>query len=270
MTPGPDLSIITISTDEREHLERCLPSVRRALEGLRGEQFVVDNGSSDGVSEWVEREYPEVRLLRNERRLGFASNNNRALRGCAGRYVLLLNPDTELRPDTLRTMVDFLDQEPRVGAAACRLENFDGTLQLTCRRFPTLASVLLRWARGEAWWPRSGILRRYLMSDWDHETVRDVDWLLGAFLMVRREVIQQVGPLDPAYDPLYYEDIDWCWRIGSAGYRVTYVPQARAFHRYHRESARGIFNRMTYVHLRNILRFLIRRGRAGRSGCESC
>jgi len=263
MTALPDLSIITISTNEAHHLRRCLASVDRGKGDLRIEHFVIDNACTDETAELVTRDHPQVKLIRNTRKLGFATNNNMAIQRSRGRNVLLLNPDTVLGENVLPEMIAYCDRHPEVGAATCRLVNPDGSVQYNVRQFPTLWAVLLRWASFDRVNPRSRTLRRYLLSDWDHRDERDVDWVLGAFLVVRREVIEQVGMLDTAYDPLYYEDIDWCWRIKRAGWRIRYVPHVEVVHQYHRESARGVFNRMTYYHFRNILRFLARRRRMG-------
>jgi len=264
MTSPPDLTIITISTNELFRLRDCLPSVPAAAGALRIEHVVIDNASIDGTSLFVASQFPSVTLLRNERKTGFATNNNLAINRTDSRYVLLLNPDTVLTPGSLEKIVRYCDDHSDVGAASCKLVNPDGSLQHNVRRFPTLLAVMLRWAQFERFHPNSKILRDYLLSDWDHNSERDIDWAIGAFLLVRRQVIAAVGPLDAAYDPLYYEDIDWCFRIKQNGWKIRFVPGVQIIHHYHRESARGIFNKMTYIHFRNIVRFLVRRWRAER------
>jgi len=249
-----DLSVVTISTNEGDQLKACIKSLYHGLGGLDVEYFVVDNNSNDETVEVVSQ-YPQVKLIKNTEKIGFASNNNLALKESVGRYVLLLNPDMILESNTLPEMVRYLDENDQIGAAACKLVNPDGSIQYTARMFPTPMAVLMRWAGYDRLFPNSKVLSRYLMSDWDHETERDVDWIMGAFLMVRREVLDQVGLLDQAFDPLYYEDIDWCYRIKKAGWRIRYVPYVKAVHLYDRESARSFFNRMTYYHLKNIMRF---------------
>jgi GT2 family glycosyltransferase len=252
-----DLSIITISTNEGHELIRSVESVIAGLGGLRAEYFIVDNASTDNTSK-IASQYPEITLIRNLRRLGFATNNNLALEKSTGRYVLLLNPDTILDPGTLPAMVAFMDDQTDIGAASCKLVNPDGSIQYTARLFPTPSAVILRWLGYDRIFPNSRTLKKYLLSDWNHASVRDVDWNLGAFLMVRRETMEQIGMLDTAFDPLYYEDIDWCYRIKKAGWRVTYNPHVKIVHLYDRESARTLFNRMTLIHLRNIIRFFIK------------
>lgn len=249
-----DISIITISTNEGDQLADSARSVLAGSGNLDIEYFVIDNASTDSTPA-VLSSHPEITVIRNTSRTGFASNNNLAIRRATGRFVLLLNPDTILDPDTLPYMVDYMDRNPDIGAASCKLVNPDGSVQHTARRFPTLGAVIARWAHLDRLFPGMALLRNYLMSDWDHETERDVDWLVGAFIMVRREVIQKVGMLDTAFDPLYYEDIDWCFRIRKSGWRIRYVPHVRTVHLYDRESAQTLFNRWTLIHFRNILRF---------------
>lgn len=249
-----DLSIVTISTNEGDQLADSAKSVRHGINGLKVEYFVIDNGSTDNTAA-VASDYPEITLIRNTERLGFSTNNNLALAQSTGRYVLLLNPDTILDPDTLPFMIRYMDRHTDIGASACKLVNPDGSIQYTARRFPTPGAVLARWAHLDRIFPRMGILRTYLMSDWDHETERDVDWLVGAFILIRREVLEAVGFLDTAFDPLYYEDIDLCYRIRKAGWRIRYVPHVRTVHLYDRESAQSLFNKWTMVHFRNIVRY---------------
>lgn len=249
-----DLSIVTISTNEGDQLVDSVRSVRAGIEGLKIEYFVIDNASTDMTADVVGK-HAEIELISNSILKGFATNNNMALERSTGRYVLLLNPDTILEPDTLPYMVKYMDEHPEIGASSCKLVNPDGSIQHTARRFPTPGAILARWAHLDRIFPNLKILKNYLMSDWDHDAERDVDWLVGAFLLVRRDVMDQIGMLDTSFDPLYYEDIDWCYRIRKEGWRIRYVPHVKIVHLYDRESAQTLFNKWTIVHLRNILRF---------------
>ncbi len=253
-TKSVDISIITISTNEGDQLENSIHSVFAGIGELSLEYFVIDNASSDSTPEILAR-FPDIRAIQQSRKIGFATNNNLAIRRSTGRYVLLLNPDTILDPDTLPGMVNYMNLHSDIGASSCKLVNPDGSVQHTARRFPTVGAIIARWAHLDRFFPGMKLLRDYLMSDWDHETERDVDWLVGAFILVRREVIDQVGVLDPAFDPLYYEDIDWCYRIRKAGWRIRYVPYVKTVHLYDRESAQTLFNRWTLVHFRNIIKY---------------
>ncbi|MBN1355651.1 glycosyltransferase family 2 protein [bacterium] len=244
-------------------MRECLDSVAGAKDDLNIEHFVVDNASNDDTIQVAENR-DGVIVIRNIVKAGFASNNNIALKQTRGRYVLLLNPDTVVDRDSLSGMVRYMDDNPEIGVSSCKLVNPDGSIQYNARMFPTPLAVILRWAGYDRLFPRSKRLTRYLMSNWDHDSERDVDWIMGAFMMVRREVIDEIGLLDESFDPLYYEDIDWCRRIKKAGWRIRYVPYVRVVHKYDRESARSFFNRMTYVHLKNILRYFWKHRSSGR------
>lgn len=250
-----DVSIITISTNEAHWLGPLYDSLRAAKPACAVEPILIDNGSDDDTARIATEEYPEVALIRQPAKRGFATNNNRGMAWARGRYILLLNPDTQLRPGVLEGMAALLDAQPRIGIAGCKLENPDGTTQETCRRFPDLPAVASRW--GERYLP--GWSRRwqdrYLMRDYDHAQRREVDWILGAFLFMRREALAETGLLDIRYDPLYYEDVDVCARMWRCGYSVVYEPALAITHHYHRESAATLLNRMAYHHIRNVFRF---------------
>jgi hypothetical protein len=181
--------------------------------------FVVDNASTDGTSQMLGQDYPQVQVIRNEIRLGFASNNNLVLARAHGRYVLLLNDDTLVLEGAIDGMVAFMDAHPEAAAAGGRLLNPDGSPQICFCVFPrplleALHPFTDRW---RVLWPAS-----------DEPFV--VDWVSGACLLVRRAVIDQVGGLDPAFDPIYSEETDWCYRIHQHGGQIFALPAARVIH----------------------------------------
>lgn len=261
MSETRDISIIIISTNERADLECCLASLGRVRGDLKLQILVIDNCCSDGTAEMVAASYPQVTLVRNQARYGFSTNNNIGILRSTGKYILILNPDTIVSEDTLTVVTAYMEANPHVGATGCKLVNPDGSMQYTARRFPTLRSVIFRWAKIDKYFPKSEILRDYLMKDCDHTKIREVDWIIGAFLFIRRSVLEEIGPFDQRFDPLYIEDEDLCYRIKSRGYQVHYLPTTRIVHAYNRQSARSIFNRMTYIHFRNFLRFYIKHRR---------
>jgi GT2 family glycosyltransferase len=207
---GPiDVSISVVTYNTGARLLQCIESVQETAGDLRYEVFVVDNSSSDDTDIQIYRNFPNVRLILNERNVGFARANNQAILLSRGRYVFVTNPDIVVRPHALQRMVDYLDEHSDVGVVACRLEYPDGSLQLSCRSFPTLASFLIRGLPlPERLKSESRVMRQYLLSDWDHASTREVDWCLGSCLLVRRETIEAVGGMDSRFF-LYYEDIDW-------------------------------------------------------------
>lgn len=253
---GPvDVSISVVTYNTAARLLQCLESIQATAGDLRYEVFVVDNASSDDTDIQIYRSFPNVRLILNERNVGFARANNQAILLSRGRYVFVTNPDIVVRPDALQRMIEYLDTHSDVGVAACRLEYPDGSLQLSCRSFPTVASFLLRGLPlPERWKSESRVMRRYLMSDWDHRTRREVDWCLGSCLLVRRETIEAVGGMDSRFF-LYYEDIDWCYRIRRAGWKIAYLPEVSMIHFYRRASASRVPNRLTFHHFLSAFMF---------------
>jgi N-acetylglucosaminyl-diphospho-decaprenol L-rhamnosyltransferase len=250
----PDVSVIVVSHNHAAYLKRCLDSLKPRAQRVNTEVFVVDNRSTDRTAELVETGYPWVRLIENTRRQGFAANNNRAIRESGGRHALLLNPDTEMLPGALDRLVAYMDREPRVGLCGPQLVYPDGRVQLSCRRFPTLSSVLARRTPLRAWLRNSDINRRHLMADADHASSRKVDWLLGACLMVRRELLLTVGLMDEGYY-LYVEDIDWARRAWKAGWEVTYYPDARVIHHHLAKSDRVLLSGYSWHHVRSMWRY---------------
>jgi len=249
-----DLSIVTVSTNQLHLTKKLLASLYSVPWDSTFETVVVDNVCDDGTGEWVACHYPQVAVIRNEARRGYPANANNGIRALKnGRHVLLVNPDVECLPGLLDTLVAFMDQHPDVGIAGPRLLNPDGTLQPTCRRFSTPASLLIRGLHLDSLLRKTALMRRYLMDDFDHRTVADVDWVTGALLIVRREAIAQVGLMDERYF-LYSDDQDWCASMWQGGWRVCYVPQAQAIHAHLREGIKKPWSRAAYRQLVSAIR----------------
>ncbi len=224
----PVLSVLIVNWNVRDLLRRCLQSVIAHSSTVPLEIIVVDNGSTDGSGEMVRTEFPQVYLIANPDNRGFPAANNQGLAVARGRYVLLLNPDTEVMGAALETMVAFADAHPDVGVVGPQLLNPDGTVQSSRRRFPTLATALFESTWLQPCAPRRLLARYYVLDRPDNE-IQDVDWVTGAALMARREAIEQVGPLDEGFF-MYSEELDWCRRFRRAGWRVVYLPTARIVH----------------------------------------
>ncbi|HZY10180.1 MAG TPA: glycosyltransferase [Bacteroidota bacterium] len=231
------LSIIIVNYNVRVFLENALVSVFKALKGFNGEVIVVDNASEDGSVEMIRQKFSDVKLIVNEKNVGFAAANNRALGVCRGQYVLLLNPDTIVQEDTFRVMIDFLDQHPDVGLSGCKILNPDGTLQLACRRsFPTPWIAFTKIVGLSNIFPRSSIFGKYNLTYLDPNKTYQVDAVSGSFMFTRRSVIDAIGGLDEQFF-MYGEDIDWCYRIQQNGWKIYYVYETQIIH-FKGESAR--------------------------------
>jgi N-acetylglucosaminyl-diphospho-decaprenol L-rhamnosyltransferase len=190
---------------------------------------VVDSASSDGSVVMVEEGFPQVRLIANSENVGFTVGNNQGIAVSRGRYVLLLNPDTEVVDDALATMVEYMDNHPQVGVLGPQLLNPDGSIQSSRRRFPTLATAFLESTVLQQWFPNNRVVRHYSMTDRSDDEVQEVDWVTGACLLARREAIEEVGLLDEGFF-MYSEELDWCRRIKGQGWKVVYLPTARVIH----------------------------------------
>lgn len=223
-----DLSVVIVSYNVRELLRNCLRSVYEQTREVEFEVFVVDNHSQDNSVEMVEIEFPQVNLIANQKNYGFAAANNQALKEARGRYLLLLNPDTVVLSGALDKMVDFMDRHPDAGALGCRILNPDRTLQPSCHRFPTLWIMLFWYAYLNRIIP-TRVVDNYMMRDWNHDDIREVDHPRGACLMVRRETSDQVGFMDEGYF-IFYEELDWCFRIKHAGWKIYFTPEAEIIH----------------------------------------
>jgi GT2 family glycosyltransferase len=224
----PDISVIVVSWNTRDELRACLESVLAGLRGICGELIVVDNASADGSAEMVQSSFPEVHLVRSAQNLGFAAGCNIGLQVASGRYLLLLNPDTIVLDDVLSATVRYLDNHPNVGAFGCRVLNPDGTLQPTCFRDPSVLNTFLGLTGlARLRWPRA--FGRERMTHWLRDNDRDVDVVTGCYLATRREVVDDVGPLDSGYF-FCGEEADWCRRIRIGGWAVRFAPIGDIIH----------------------------------------
>ncbi|HET91969.1 MAG TPA: glycosyltransferase family 2 protein [Chloroflexi bacterium] len=222
-----DLSVVVVSWNVCDLLRRCLRSVTRTR-SLSCEVIVVDNASTDGSIAMLQAEFPQAWVIANTDNRGFPAANNQGLAVAQGRYVLLLNPDTEVVGDGLATLVAYADAHPDVGIVGPQLLNPDGSVQSSRRRFPTLMTAFFEstWLQPHA--PRR-LLEQYYVLDRPDDAILDVDWLKGAALLARREAVAEVGEMDASFF-MYSEELDWCRRFREAGWRVVYLPTARIVH----------------------------------------
>lgn len=224
------VSVIIVSYNVKPFLERALLSIQKALEGISSEVFVVDNGSGDGSVAMVKEHFPGVHLISNRENIGFARANNQALLKAKGKTVCLINPDTLVRKETFKVCLDYLETHSAVGAVGCKIVNPDGTLQLSCRRsIPTPWVAFTKVMFLSRLFPRSKWFGRYNLTYLDPDQTTEVEALSGSFMVVRRQVVDQVGLLDEAFF-LYGEDLDWCYRMHQEGWKIVYLPETQIIH----------------------------------------
>jgi len=281
---APDLSIIIVSWNVRDLLRACLASLAAgaaaSAEGplLTVEVIVVDNASADGSAAMVAAEFPAVQLIANQENRGFTGGNNQGLALARGRYVLFLNPDTVVSPGALYTMVAYMEAHPKVGALGPRLRYGDGSLQSSARRFPTVTTVLFE-STPLAWhWPDNPWARAYRMEDGGlqvpgyklkvdkfqpstFQPATHVDWVVGAALLTRRAVLDEIGGFDEGYF-MYSEELDWCRRAALAGWQTVYLPTAEIIHYEGKSSEQVVAARHIRFHRSRVRYFRKFHGRA--------
>ena len=253
-----EVSIVVVSYNSSRHLERLLPSLYDARRDVSFETIVVDNASDDGTPGFLADSFPQVRVIENAANLGYSRAVNQGIEAARGRYVLILNPDIEVRDGSIELLCREMDENADVGIAGSKLLNEDGTVQHSCRRFYTLWTVLLRRTFLGKLFRRTGEISRFLMLDFDHASSHDVDWIIGACMMVRREALADIGLMDERFF-LYFEDVDWCYRAWRTGWKVRYIAESVMTHRYARESAST--SKLLLAHILSMLRYYEKWGR---------
>ena len=233
-----DCSVIIVSYNTRELLRTCLDSLRAHPSSFASEIVVVDNGSSDGSADLVEQTYRDVRLIRNSANLGFAAANNIGIRNSTGKYILLLNSDTEIPAKACDDVVRFLESQGGKGLAGCTLRNPDWSLQPSVRSFPSVINLISESFFLYRIFPRSRLFGRYYMTDFDYSKPAQVDWVMGAFLMIHRGVFETIGLLDERFF-MFGEEADLCYRARQAGIATWFFSGANLVHHWGGSSKNG-------------------------------
>lgn len=225
-----DLSIIIVNYNVKEFLKNLLQSLEPALKNLRAEIIVVDNASTDGSPEFIEQNFPTVKLIRNKINVGFGRANNQAMEIASGKYFVLINPDTIVKENTFEKLIDFFNSTRDAGMVGCKVLNPDGTLQLACRRsFPGPWTSFTKVTGLSTLFPKSKLFARYNLTYLDENETNEVDAISGAFMMFKKEVYEKIGGFDQQFF-MYGEDLDLCYRTQQAGYKVYYVPNTEIIH----------------------------------------
>lgn len=223
------LSIIIVSYNVKDHILSCLASIFENQVKWPLEVTVVDNNSQDGTVDAIREGFRNVTLMENDENLGFASANNQGLQRAAGEYILFLNPDTKVLPGTIDKSVAFLENNPEVGAIGCRISNPDGTLQYSCKSYPSLWNYFCESTFLYKLFPKNHWIGKFYMTSFDHAEVKEVDVVSGAYLLTRSKLLKEIGGWDETFF-IYSEETDLCYRIKKAGKKICFVPDCQIIH----------------------------------------
>ena len=242
----PLVSIIILNYKRAGLVRECVKGIVRFVE-VPYEIIVVDNNSHDDIDQKIS-DFGNVKLIKATANRGFAAGNNLGIKQARSEFIMIVNPDIAVLEGAVEAMVSFLKENKSAGMVVPQLLNPDGQVQMSVMRFPNLLMPLYRRTPlGKTSFGQKK-LDWYLMRDWDHQSVAEIDWALGACMMVRQEALVEVGLMDERYF-LYVEDTDWCRRFWQAGWKIYYLPQAKMIHYHARESAGKIFSKLNLVHL---------------------
>lgn len=247
-----NVSIILISWKMKDLLKKCLESIYKFTDGICFEIILIDNNSLDGTSEMIKNEFPSIKLITNNRNKGVAPARNQGLKIAQGKYVLILDADMELTENSLLQLYNFMESNKSCGLVGCKLVDTDLALQYSCKRFPTITSLLSRRLEIFNFVKNSKTLNYHLMKDWNHKSIVEVDYVIGACQFFRKEIIDKIGYYD---DKIFYgpEDLDFCLRIWRIGYKVCYYPLTSIIHYEQRITKKNLFSTISFKHFLGIL-----------------
>jgi len=251
-----ELSIIINNYKTRGLLKQCLRGIYAYPPGVKFEVIVIDNNSQDGSVEMVKENFPQVNLIASDENLGHHKGNNLGIKNSSGKYMVILNTDIAIMDDSFDKLYRFMEEHPQTALVGPRLRNPDGSIQLSCMRFPDkLVPIYRRTFLGLLPFAKRKI-DHYLMKDFDHQSTRTVDWILGACVIIRHEAIKRVGLMDEDLF-LYFGDVAWCQQFWQAGYQVYYYAEADIVHYHRRESAQsGVFSKIFWIHIFDWFKYL--------------
>ncbi|MBQ7525466.1 MAG: glycosyltransferase family 2 protein [Abditibacteriota bacterium] len=231
MSDRADVTVSIVNFNTKDELRKCLDSLLNQ-QGVKYEIAVVDNCSDDGSLEMLNDEYSHmVGILPSDANLGFAAAQNLVVKQADGRYFFILNPDTVVTSDYMfKHMVDYMDEHPNVGILAPKVLNPDGTVQKSVRRFPSFFAAMFRQTKLGEWFPNTKLVKDYLMEDFDHNEIADVDWASGCAMMVRKSAMDNMGGFDDRFF-MYCEDMDLCRRMDEESWVIRYYPREEVIHR---------------------------------------
>lgn len=255
-----ELSIIITSYKNPELLKVCIDSIRKNCT-LEDKEIIVSDSATEEDTELMMREdYPEVKFLPSAENIGFSGTVNKGLGVAKGRYLLILNGDIVVKKHSIEKLLAYIKNNPKTGIVGPQLLNFNETYQPSTFRFYTPLTIIYRRTFLGKFPFAKKQLDNFLMKDFDHQSTREVDWIMGSSLMTSREAVEKIGPMDDRFK-LYFEDTDWCRRFWENGYKVIYMPEAQMYH-YHGRGSAGksvlrslMSNRLTWIHIGSALRY---------------
>jgi len=254
-----DLSIVILNYKTQKLVKYCIWGIKKLKLPLKYEIIVIDNNSDDGCAEMIKKNFIDVKFIQADENRGYAAGNNLGIKKAQGKYLLILNPDIAFLGKAIEKMYEFMENHPEIGILGPKLLNADYTLQYSCGIFPDWhlpfyrRTFLGKTKNGQAW------LKKYLMMEWNHQENREIDWVFGACLMVRKKALDKIGLLDERFF-LYLEDTDWCRRFWENNYKVVYFAKAEVIHYHQRSSAenlglRGLLSRPGRIHLASFFKY---------------
>lgn len=246
------VSVVIISWKMKDLLEKCLRSIYQFTKEISFEVVVIDNNSQDGTYEMIKKTFPEVKLIKNQENRGVAPARNQGILQTSGKYILILDADMELVDNSIKKLFDFMESNPSAGIVGSKLVDKNLNLQLSCKRFPTFLAFIFRRLEWIDLIKHSKTLKHHTMQDWNHDELKEVDYVIGACQFFRREVINKIGLYD---DKIFYgpEDIDFCLRIWKSGWKVYYYPFTYIIHHEQRITKKNLFSKISLKHFVGIL-----------------
>lgn len=223
------LSIIIVSYKVKDHILSCLSSIFENRADWPLEVILVDNNSKDSTVDMIKDDFKNVIIIENDRNLGFAVANNQGLKKATGEYILFLNPDTKVLPETFDKSIAFLENNPEAGAVGCRILNPDGTLQYSCKSYPSFWNYFFESTFLYKLFPKNRWIGKFYMTNFDYAEVKEVDVVSGAYLLMRSRLLEEIGGWDERFF-IYSEETDLCYRIKKSGKKIYFIPQAQIIH----------------------------------------
>ncbi len=255
-----ELSIIVTNYKNPELLKICLDSIKKSSLPESCEIIVSDSETIEDTELMMREDFPEIIFLPSKENIGFSGTVNRGLAKCQGEFILILNGDMIMKKDSIRILLDFIKDRSDVGIVGPQLLNFNDTLQNSCCRFYSPLTIIYRRTFLGNFSFAKKHLDRFLMKDFDHQSIKEVDWLMGSALMTRKETVKKIGKMDEKFK-LYFEDVDWCRRFWENGYKIIYNPQSKMYHYHGRGSAgKNVFrllisNKLAWIHILSGIRY---------------